>query len=95
LTIYLLRVHSTVITPRQTLILNGVVLTNYIIELARSADVILSRLTEDEVVQNRLCGSCVGLRGRAAGNRCALDEHDLSRKLTELHNQTGFLHVHP
>jgi|GraSoi2013_100cm_1033763.scaffolds.fasta_scaffold19226_4 hypothetical protein len=60
--------------------LNGVVLANYIIQLARSADVILSRLT-DEVVQNRLCGSLVGLRSSTAGNRCALDEHDLSRKL--------------
>jgi len=46
--------------------LNGVVLANYIIQLARSADVILSRLT-DEVVQNRLCGSLVGLAAARPG----------------------------
>ena len=80
-------------TKAKALTRNGAVAANNIVELARSADVILSCLTSDEVVQNVYAG----LGGVFAGARqgtVVLEMSTISPESSrELHNQAARLGI--
>jgi 3-hydroxyisobutyrate dehydrogenase-like beta-hydroxyacid dehydrogenase len=80
-------------TKARALILNGAVLANNIVELARSADVILSCLTDDEVVQNVYAGP-EGAFAAARPGTVVLEMSTISPASSrELHNQAAKLGI--
>ena len=75
------------------LMLNGAVLANNVIDLARSADVILSCLTDDEVVQNVYAGP-EGAFAAARPGTVVLEMSTISPESSrELHNQAAKLGI--
>jgi hypothetical protein len=80
-------------TKAGALILNGAVFANNILELARSADVILSCLTDDEVVQNVYAGP-EGAFAAAQPGTVVLEMSTISPESSrELHNQAAKLSI--
>jgi 3-hydroxyisobutyrate dehydrogenase-like beta-hydroxyacid dehydrogenase len=73
--------------------LNGAVLANNVIDLARSADVILSCLTDDEVVQNVYAGP-EGAFAAARPGTVVLEMSTISPETSrELHNKAAKLGI--
>src|ERR1700730_3319810 len=80
-------------TKAKPLVLNGAVLANNIVELARSADVILSCLTDDEIVHDVYAGPEGALAGARPGT-VVLEMSTISPESSrELHKQAAKLGV--
>ena len=80
-------------TKAEALVLNGAVLANNVVELARSADVILSCLTNDETVQSVYTGPDGALAGARPGT-VVLEMSTISPETSrELHNQAAKLGI--
>ena len=80
-------------TKSETLIRNGAVLASNIVELARSADVILSCLPDDEVVRNVYAGP-EGAFARARPGTVVLEMSTISPESSrDLHNQAAKLGI--
>jgi len=80
-------------TKAEVLVLNGAVLANNVVELARSADVILSCLTNDETVQSVYTGPDGALAGARPGT-VVLEMSTISPETSrELHNQAAKLGI--
>jgi len=80
-------------TKAEALVLNGAVLANKVVQLARSADVILSCLTNDETVQSVYTGPDGALAGARPGT-VVLEMSTISPETSrELHNQAAKLGI--
>jgi 3-hydroxyisobutyrate dehydrogenase-like beta-hydroxyacid dehydrogenase len=80
-------------TKAEALVLNGAVLANNVVELARSADVILSCLTNDETVQSVFTGPDGALAGARPGT-VVLEMSTISPESSrELHNKGAELGI--